>query len=420
MANSVQHLRYFDGEYLRSYDFTDEQSYHIAMRRLMNLKLHLHGIVYGMEIVEDQDSVTGGPYFFSIAQGMAIDKTGREIIVSAPYSLTNVLNGPGLGPGWYEVWICYLETETGLPASGYLDCNVMNQNTRWQETFLVQLKALKGKTLFTDCGGVRLGVVKLISGTLGLELALPGSISQYNTKRTYVGIRAQRVIAPDEEKDIFDISAENTLVPDEPLPGYLDVHPGVFNHGNVISKKNLVVGDDFVLDNSLPTGANLPGSFSATGNVKITSDLFLNGDFYGYSAKDGVWYSFAQYIESYMPRFVVGPPITIDLPTPKGGLNPGSSNTVTSNQFAAYPSSTPQVLLAITEMDWQDPTALSANWGGLPITVGVGSPAVNAAATPGFNTLDVTWNVGPAVSVAGIWQYPVTKLVVTFTVIYQP
>ena len=97
MANPVQRLRYFDGEYLRSYDFTDEQSYHIAMRRLMNRRLHLHGIVYGLEIMQDQDSVpSSGIYSYSISPGMAIDQTGREIIVTAPYSLTNVLKRSGV------------------------------------------------------------------------------------------------------------------------------------------------------------------------------------------------------------------------------------------------------------------------------------------------------------------------------------
>lgn len=422
MANSVQHLRYFDGEYLRSYDFTDEQAYHIAMRRLMNRKLHLHGIVEGLRIVQDQDSVSGGPYFFSIAQGMAIDKTGQEIIVSAPYSLTNVLSGPGLGPGWYEVWICYAETQTGLPASGYTECNVQNQNTRWLETFQVQLKALIGKTLFTDCGGVRLGLVKLVSGTFGLEIAEPGDIAQYNIKRSYVGIRAQRLIAPDKEADTFDMTAENTTLPDEPLPGYLDVHPGAFIRGNVVAKKNLVVGDDFLLDNSLTTSKNLPGNFHPTGNVKITSDLFLNGDFYAYSSKDGSWYTFAQYIQSFTPKFIVGTPLVIPLsPVSDGLANPGASGTTTSAPFAAFPG-TPQVMLAIAEMDWQAPTTLTAKWGAQPITVGVGNPVVNAD-TPGFNKLVVSWNVGPVIDIGGPggnWEYPVTRLVVNFTVVYHP
>lgn len=415
MTNPVQRLRYFDGEYLRSYDFTDEQSYHIAMRRLMNMRLHLHGIIYGLEIVMDQDSVLpNGPFFFSIAQGMAIDKTGREIVVSAPYSLSNVLTGPGLSPGWYEVWICYLENETGLPAAGYLDCNVQNQNTRFQESFQVMLKPQGGVGVVPDCGGVRLGTIDLQPGILGLQITKSNSLG-----RTYVGIRAQRIITPDEEKDTFDITAINTPVPDQLLPGYLDVHPGVFNRGSVIVKKNQVVGDDFVLDAT--TYKNLPKNIPATGNLKVTSDLFLNGDFYGYSSTDGTWYSLKQYIQSLTPKFVVGPPITIALPTPaKANPQPPVTNPITSNQFPAFPSgAAPQVLLAISEMDWQDPASL-ASWSGKGvITVSVANPVVNSA-VPGFNTLTVQWTIGPVLQVGATWLYPVSQLVVNFVVIYQP
>lgn len=417
MPNPVQRLRYFDGEYLRSYDFTDEQSYHIAMRRLMNMRLHLHGIVYGLEIVMDQDSVLpNGPFFFSIAPGMVIDKTGREIVVTAPYSLSNVLTGPGLTPGWYEVWICYQENETGLPAAGYVDCNVQNQYTRFQESFQVMLKPVAGPSLVTDCGGIRLGTVDLQTGALGLQITKANG-----TGRTYVGIRAQRVIAPDEEKDTFDITALTPPgPPDTLLPGYLEVYPSVFNRGNVVVKKNVVVGDDFVLDSK--TYKNLPNNIPATGNLKVTNDLFLNGDFYGYSIKDGTWYSMAQLVQSFTPKIVVGPPIQITLPTPaKANPQPPTTNPITSNQFPAFPSSSaPQVMLAITEMDWQDPSVIQANWNGKGvITVSAANPAVNAAAA-GFNTLTVQWTVGPVLQVGATWMYPISNMVVNFIVIYQP
>jgi hypothetical protein len=412
VTNPVQRLRYFDGEYLRSYDFTDEQSYHIAMRRLMNMRLHLHGVVYGLEIVMDQDSVLPSPLFFSIEPGMAIDKTGREIVVSAPYSLSNVLTGPGLAAGCYEVWICYLENETGLPAAGYLDCNVQNQNTRFQESFQVMLKPQGGVGVVPDCGGVRLGSIDLQPGILGWQITKSNSLG-----RTYVGIRAQRIITPDEEKDTFDITAVNTPVPDQRLPGYLDVYPGVFNRGNVFVKKNQVVGDDFVLDST--KYKNLPNNIPATGNLKVTSDLFLNGDFFAYSSTDSTWYSLKQYIQSLTAKFVVGPPITITTPTPSS-LNPRplTTNSITSNQFPLFPSSSTQVLLSITEMDWQDPANIAA-WNGHVITVKVANPVIQLAA-PGFNTLTVDWTADPVEPVGGVWLYPIFQMVVNFVVIYQP
>src|ERR1700745_85856 len=98
MATSIQRLRYFDGEFLRSNDFTDEQSYHVAMRRRLNLALHRSGIVQGLGLQQDEDSVPPTLLFFSITAGFAIDQDGREIVVSAPYTLStdNVLGRAGL------------------------------------------------------------------------------------------------------------------------------------------------------------------------------------------------------------------------------------------------------------------------------------------------------------------------------------
>jgi hypothetical protein len=425
----VQRLRYFDGEYLRSYDFTDEQSYHVEMRRLMNLKLHLHGIIYGLEIVQDQDSAPP-TYFYSVAHGMAIDQIGREIVVPAPYSLTNVLTAPGLTTGCYEVWICYQESETGLPAAGYLDCNVQNQNTRWQESFQVYLKPTVGQSLVADCGGVRLGVVQLIKTGLGLQIANP----IFNVERRYVGIRAQSIIAPDQvDPDTFDIEALTTPVPDQPLPGYLDVHPGVFNHGNVIVKKNLVVGDDFVLNssnNKLPSyDSNLPGSLgpSTTGDLKVSSDFFLQGNFYGFDTTSGKWYQLKQLIQSLMPFDVqVGAaPIQINLPAaaPYPG---GFGNTFTPSVPTPVPAvqsilatvSNATVFLSIYEIDWTNGKAL-VDWDTdtdgfifkvFPVISGITNPL----------NFSVNCTVGPVLPPGPTGALPITSLWVNYLVIFQP
>jgi hypothetical protein len=415
----VQRLRYFDGEYLRSYDFTDEQSYHIAMRRLMNLRLHLHGIVFGLGIEMDQDSVLpNGPLFFSVAPGMAIDKSGREIVVKAPYSLTEVLTGPGLRPGWYEVWICYQENETGLPAAGYLDCDVQNQNTRFQEAFQIVLNPQGA--VAPNCGGVRLGTIDLRKGILGLEISKSNSDG-----RTYVGIRAQRIIAPDEEKDQFDITAVNTPVPDQPLPGYLDVHPGVFNRGNVIVKKNQVIGDDFVLDSK--TYNNLPNTIPPTGNLKVTSDLFLNGSFYGFI--NGQWYGLQQYIQMLTPAVITGNatiPITAPgaVPAP-----PYVTGTVTVNVNSNLPAVTKPlaILVALTEVDWVDPVTLEKDWftsadpgAKKPLTVSVAGPSVPPAPAPSIN-LTLSATVGPVVlDASSVVQIPITSVSVSYVVVFTP
>jgi len=440
VPNPVQRLRYFDGEYLRSYDFTDEQSYHIEMRRLMNRELHLYGIVHGLEIVQDADSVPAtNTYFFSIKHGLAIDQLGREIVVAAPYSLTNVLTQPGLAAGnWYEVWICYQESETGLPAAGYVDCNVTNQNTRLQEGFQVQLIPTQGQSVVTPCTGVRLGVVFLIVSPSGFGLAIqnPSSLQTYNVKRHYVGIRAQSVTAPDQvdaSLDPFDITAMTTPVPDELLPGYLDVHPGVFNHGNVIVKKNLVIGDDFALNGSNQSGpgysANLPSTIPPTGNVKITSDLFLKGSFYGFDPVSNQWHSLSGLIQTLVSGLV---PVTvtgskqITISVPQSGNTAGSTITgapinISIPVDAAHASQTPLFSVAISAIAWVDPDTFTTTWAsGNPFQVSLQCSVPSLPlSTPSFN-LAVTWTIGPAAQNGATWVLPITALTISYVVVLLP
>jgi hypothetical protein len=425
LPSSIQHLRYFDGEYLRSYDFTDEQSYHIAMRRLMNQKLHLCGIVCGLEIVEDATS-TAGAIFYSISPGIAIDQAGREIVVPAPYSLSNLLDGPGLTVGSNEVWLCYQESETGLPAAGYLDCNVKNQNTRWQETFSVQLQPKNSPSLFTGCGGVKLGNVTVSHPSTGWMISAP------TTKgRWYVGIRAQEIKAPDQidqSPDPYDITALTTPVTDHPLPGYLDVHPGVYNHGNVIVDKNLLVGPDFVLNPSDASGpsynTNLPTlTPPIAGNVKVSNDLFVQGSIYlfnGSVSPPNQWQQLAQppipNIQTSGASFVsvpIGPDLT--------GSGTGSFP-VPGVITAPFVTTNGQIMLAITGIEWRDPKDFSSWWGtnGTDVTVNVTPIFGPASAGSTQWNLTIQWTAGPAYDNSGQFVYPMKFVNVSYIVVFLP
>ena len=44
---AIKRLRYFDNQFLVEADFTDEQKYHLEMRRRLNRALHSFGIAAG-------------------------------------------------------------------------------------------------------------------------------------------------------------------------------------------------------------------------------------------------------------------------------------------------------------------------------------------------------------------------------------
>ncbi|MCA9910094.1 MAG: hypothetical protein KC519_15660, partial [Anaerolineae bacterium] len=80
--NSITRVHYFERQFLRTQDFTDEQAYHIAMRRRHNLAHHTWGIVRGLELrlrYNDQKKVDG----FDLDAGIAVDGYGREVILAA-------------------------------------------------------------------------------------------------------------------------------------------------------------------------------------------------------------------------------------------------------------------------------------------------------------------------------------------------
>ena len=78
---AIKRLHYFNGQFLKEQDFTDEQKYHLDMRRRLNQRLHAPGIVFGLDVIPGANKVTVQP-------GMAIDAQGREIVLDTATDLT--------------------------------------------------------------------------------------------------------------------------------------------------------------------------------------------------------------------------------------------------------------------------------------------------------------------------------------------
>ena len=72
---SFERNNYYYGKMLTSRDFQNEQSYMNDKRRLVNRLLHGVGIVYGMDVIEADDSS------IVLQSWLALDAAGREIVV---------------------------------------------------------------------------------------------------------------------------------------------------------------------------------------------------------------------------------------------------------------------------------------------------------------------------------------------------
>lgn len=112
-ANS--RVRYFPGQFLRTSDFTEEQRYHLAMRRRHNIGHHTFGILTGLDITL-QD---GRPV---VEPGMAVDGYGRELVlvqrtpIDAPRAFT------ARGTDRLQVWLAYNLVAAGAAPEGYASC----------------------------------------------------------------------------------------------------------------------------------------------------------------------------------------------------------------------------------------------------------------------------------------------------------
>lgn len=118
MSDPVKRVQYFDHQFLGVADFSDEQHYHLMMRRLHNQLLHTPGIAQGLTVTLSGSAVT-------VAGGLAIDGQGREIYLVNPATL-DASNLPI--PGSAYVTIAYGEqtSDTTTEPGGQGD-------TRWTE-----------------------------------------------------------------------------------------------------------------------------------------------------------------------------------------------------------------------------------------------------------------------------------------------
>lgn len=134
MSDIITRDNYYQRQFLRPEDFTDEQAYHIVMRRDHNIAAHRWGIIEGLQI-----TVTDGtPY---VQPGAAIDGYGRELILT---ELTPVPLHPfvQLGLDLLDVWLVYQRVGSESAPAGYTGCGTTDSAFyRWVEQPVLRLLA---------------------------------------------------------------------------------------------------------------------------------------------------------------------------------------------------------------------------------------------------------------------------------------
>ncbi|MBP2328885.1 hypothetical protein JOF56_009270 [Kibdelosporangium banguiense] len=123
MSNgSAKRVQYQDHQILRLQDFTDEQDYHVAMRRRHNLSGHAWGIASGLDVILDNGNLFVQP-------GFAVDGYGRELVLATRIQVSSIELRTD-GQFTYDLYLCYREKSTD-PAQAAFDAT--KRDTRWTE-----------------------------------------------------------------------------------------------------------------------------------------------------------------------------------------------------------------------------------------------------------------------------------------------
>jgi hypothetical protein len=156
MADEIKRLHYFDHQFLRAPDFTDEQEYHLGMRRRHQRLLHTWGIAEGLGL-----SFASGASRVTVGEGSAVDGEGREIVLPED---TQSADLSGFSGKTVFITIAYDEQETDATSE-----TGVTGNTRWTETPLVEVgeDPPDDPSLNLIVGRVSVGADGKITGTDG-------------------------------------------------------------------------------------------------------------------------------------------------------------------------------------------------------------------------------------------------------------
>jgi hypothetical protein len=430
VVSTIERVNYYEQQYLRSFDFTAEQTYHLEMRRRLNLALHLTGLVSGLELTMGPLE-PGLPDQVYVTPGIAIDGYGREIVRVATFAIDEdvVANNKISAAGDYDVYVAH-QRELGTPPdAGYRVCDIKDQYTRWSESgriFLSNEKQQQPAVAPTDAlpddpgaapWPVKLGTVTIGLDATGTALIATAAKTAKLGDRNYVGIRAQRLVAP-----VAALTADASKQ-DKALP--------IWSEADFRATRNLIVGTDFTVDKTkvkpAPTDPNFPGD---AGNVRIEKNLFLKGELY--KSQGDQWLGLSELFRQMIPEIKVMNGISIDTSAPQAdppnNTVPIDAALLTSSVLTKPSSATVFVALAGLELqpkntllDWWTKLTGAAATAAIDVGITVGALAKKAGTDNVFEGT-LSWSVGPKSITANPnnAKIAVTKLTVNMIVVFSP
>lgn len=219
--------RYFNGQFLGTADFIDEQRYHADRLRRSLRQLRIAGITDGLKVsVKDT-------YTVEVSPGTAIDASGRQLVLTAP--VTYKLPNPG--PAGLVLTLAYAEQDERL-LGGKLGSKGIEDFTRIAET--PSLGHLRDDELLPH-GRVALAALA-VSESGVITVTTPARVRQYSGLRLPGPNGRGPVLASggDDDPDRLVLSGALSVSGDASLAGKLTARTLTVGRDNT----QLVVADD--------------------------------------------------------------------------------------------------------------------------------------------------------------------------------
>ncbi len=133
-ALPLSRVNYFDRQYIRLAELTDEQAYHLQMHRRHNQSHHSWGIVTGLDLVVRANQPV-------VLPGLAVDGYGRELLLSerAVFSRTDF---DRLSTNRIDLWLEY-RLALSSDAQAPIDCGANDPRQAYRATELAEVVVMR-------------------------------------------------------------------------------------------------------------------------------------------------------------------------------------------------------------------------------------------------------------------------------------
>ncbi len=213
MANPITRPSFAEGQILAAADLEGTVDHAVAQQARHERYLHLWGIAAGLALSKQDKSAANGKAYVEVTlgQGVAIDGTGREVVVptdtlldEADFDNSNVAIGAAAN-AWFPVFIVGRDDSSAATGTGAGPCGIAQGSSSIGETFTIQYGRpgdaanLAAQSASLPGDGPGNGVWRILVGFVQWDDSLTKftaiGTSDAGVSLTYAGVQADAVEA---------------------------------------------------------------------------------------------------------------------------------------------------------------------------------------------------------------------------------